>query len=141
MDDEEGEADQHAAGDDESEEEEMKREDLKDLMETLSLSQRAKNKRKRAFDDDDNDDFEEDRDDKRSFRSKYRSEFGRLKRTSYSNHRVFQPVVVVSIEHWLVHRTFRNNAPDDQEKLTKRKYVQISSSSSTFPSPSARHWW
>ncbi len=38
----------------------MNREDLKDLMETLSLSQRAKNKRKRTFENDDDDDGEDD---------------------------------------------------------------------------------
>ena len=36
----------------------MNREDLKDLMETLSLSQRAKNKRKRTFENEDDDDDE-----------------------------------------------------------------------------------
>lgn len=62
--------------DDDDDEEEMNREDLKGLMETLSLSQRAKNKRKRAFesdDDDDDDDGEYQINDKQSHKSKYQS--------------------------------------------------------------------
>lgn len=75
VDDDEGQMDQQRVDADDSEEEELRREDLKDLMETLSLSQRAKNKRKRAFDDEnDDDDFNDDRDEKQSFRSKYRCE-------------------------------------------------------------------
>lgn len=46
--------------DDDDDEDEFNREDIKGLMETLSLSQRAKNKRKRTFDDDDDDDDDED---------------------------------------------------------------------------------
>lgn len=41
---------------DEEDDDDMNREDIKGLMETLSLSQRAKNKRKRAFENDDDDD-------------------------------------------------------------------------------------
>lgn len=63
----------HASDDDEDD---LNREDLKDLMETLSLSQRAKNKRKRTFDHDDDDEDEEDYqvNDKKSqsLHSKYR---------------------------------------------------------------------
>lgn len=82
VDDDEGQMDQQRVDADDSEEEELRREDLKDLMETLSLSQRAKNKRKRAFDDEnDDDDFNDDRDEKQSFRSKYRSGGGGIHRT------------------------------------------------------------
>lgn len=60
VDDEENE--QHAGheSDDDEDDEDIKREDLKDLMETLSLGQRAKNKRKRAVDHDDDDDNDEE---------------------------------------------------------------------------------
>ncbi|CAF0826341.1 unnamed protein product [Adineta ricciae] len=62
----------------------MNREDIKDLMETLSLSQRAKNKRKRAQKEDDDDDDDEDYqfNDKKSqsVHSKYRAGGGGIHR-------------------------------------------------------------
>jgi len=62
----------------------INREDLKDLMETLSLSQRAKNKRKRTFenDDDDVDDDDYQFNDKKSqsVHSKYRTGGGGIHR-------------------------------------------------------------
>ncbi|UJR27399.1 hypothetical protein I4U23_008689 [Adineta vaga] len=45
---------------DSDDDDDMNREDIKGLMETLSLSQRAKNKRKRAQEDDDNDDEDDE---------------------------------------------------------------------------------
>jgi hypothetical protein len=57
IDDEEENQQQQKGQESDDDDDEMNREDLKDLMETLSLSQRAKNKRKRTFEnDDDNDD-------------------------------------------------------------------------------------
>ncbi len=54
----------------------INREDIKDLMETLSLSQRAKNKRKRAVEDDEDDDddggYQFNDGKSQSVRSKYR---------------------------------------------------------------------
>jgi hypothetical protein len=75
--DDEDENQQHGDHESDDDEDEMNREDLKDLMETLSLSQRAKNKRKRTFDDDDDNNNDEDGyqfNDKQSqsVRSKYR---------------------------------------------------------------------
>lgn len=55
----EEETEQKPGQESDDDEDDLNREDLKDLMETLSLSQRAKNKRKRAFDRDDDDDDEE----------------------------------------------------------------------------------
>jgi hypothetical protein len=60
---------------DDDDDDDIKREDLKDLMETLSLSQRAKNKRKRTFendDDDDGDDYQVNDKQSQSVHSKYR---------------------------------------------------------------------
>jgi hypothetical protein len=64
---------QEQASDDDDDD--MNREDLKDLMETLSLSQRAKNKRKRTFeneDDDDHDEYQFNEKKSQSAHSKYR---------------------------------------------------------------------
>ncbi|CAF3322734.1 unnamed protein product [Rotaria socialis] len=71
-------------GDDDDDDEDMNREDLKGLMETLSLSQRAKNKRKRTFEDedaDDNDDYQINDKQSQSVHSKYRSGGGGIHRT------------------------------------------------------------
>lgn len=74
--DDEEDQQKHQERESDDDENDMNREDLKDLMETLSLSQRAKNKRKRTFDNEDDDDDENDYqvNDKQSqsVRSKYR---------------------------------------------------------------------
>jgi hypothetical protein len=54
VDDEENQQQDQESDDDNDDD--INREDLKDLMETLSLSQRAKNKRKRTLENDDDDD-------------------------------------------------------------------------------------
>lgn len=62
--------------DDDEDEDEFNREDIKGLMETLSLSQRAKNKRKRADDDDDDDnadDYQFNDKQSQSVHSRYRA--------------------------------------------------------------------
>ena len=56
----------------------INREDLKDLMETLSLSQRGKNKRKLNFDNEDDDDYQLNDKKSQSFHSKYRSNCNKL---------------------------------------------------------------
>ena len=72
MEDEEGDNNHQQESEDD---EDDRREDLKGLMETLSLSQQAKNKRKRALehDDDEDEDDNHQHEDKQSSRSKYRS--------------------------------------------------------------------
>ncbi|CAF0813121.1 unnamed protein product [Adineta steineri] len=82
VDDDEGNLQQEQESDDGDD---LNREDIKDLMETLSLSQRAKNKRKRTFDNDDNDDDDQDDyqyNDKQSqsVHSKYRAGGGGIHR-------------------------------------------------------------
>ena len=70
IDDDENE--QQPASDDDDDND-MNREDLKDLMETLSLSQRAKNKRKRTFENDDDDEnYQVNDKQSQSVHSKYR---------------------------------------------------------------------
>jgi hypothetical protein len=126
IDDEEGEKNQEQDSDDEDD---MHREDIKDLMETLSLSQRAKNKRKRTFDEDDddnegNDDGYQLNDKKsQSVHSKYRGNNNQF----IFIHCLFlylKPVVVVFIDNSINHLNENNN---DQEMLIKLRYMSIKS--------------
>ena len=81
VDDEEGDATQRRkmdADDDDNDDDDINREDIKDLMETLSLSQRAKNKRKRQFDNDEENDDDDDEKQSRSVHSKYRGNVQRI---------------------------------------------------------------
>ena len=101
--DDEDEDQQQNQDSDDDDEDDMNREDLKDLMETLSLSQRAKNKRKRTFDDDNDDVDDEDGyqfNDKKSqsVRSRYRGNDKYLSKSLISIE-LLQPVVVVFIDH------------------------------------------
>jgi len=76
IDDEENPQQEKQESDDDGDD--INREDIKDLMETLSLSQRAKNKRKRTFendDDDDQDDYQVNDKQSQSVHSKYRSNY------------------------------------------------------------------
>ncbi len=78
IDDEEDQQQQKQELDDDDDDDDINREDLKDLMETLSLSQRAKNKRKRTVendDDDDEDDYQFNDKKSQSVHSKYRSNY------------------------------------------------------------------
>jgi hypothetical protein len=80
IDDEENQQKQKQESDDDDDDD-INREDIKDLMETLSLSQRAKNKRKRTFenDDEDEDDYQFNDKQSQSVHSKYRGDYNQNK--------------------------------------------------------------
>ena len=108
--------------DDDDNDDDINREDIKDLMETLSLSQRAKNKRKHQFDNDDEEN-DDDNDEKqsRSVHSKYR---GNIQRVHLDDALIvlrvaFQPVAVVFIEISMQHRIKRH--VNGQETPTNRR--------------------
>ncbi|CAF1145441.1 unnamed protein product [Rotaria sordida] len=86
IDDEENQQQKLDDDDDDDDADDLNREDLKGLMETLSLSQRTKNKRKRTFDDDhddgdDDDDYQINDKQSQSVHSKYRTGGGGIHRT------------------------------------------------------------
>jgi uncharacterized iron-regulated protein len=115
MDDEDEDKNQRKEAD-EDEDDEDRREDLKDLMETLSLGQLAKNKRKRALEHDDDDDGENDNhqyEDQQSSRSRYRGKRDRLDTCEiYSN---------LSAGGGGIHRNLNSSSNGKQQQQQKKR--------------------